>query len=209
MNYAELTENIQAITEQTFSADQLAMFTKQAEQKIYQSIQLPVQRTNDSGTLTPSSPYYTFPTDMLYVYAFAVVDSTGAYTYLNNVDQSFVREAYPSPTTTGLPRYYGFYDSTQFILAPTPDDDYTVELQYGYYPESIVDAGTTWLGDNGDAALLNGALIEACRFMKEEQDIVAQYEKLFVQSMALLKTLADGRMRQDTYRVGQVKVPVN
>ena len=119
-----------------------------------------------------------------------------------------MREAYPTPTTTGLPKHYAYFDDNTFILGPTPDADYSVEIHYGYYPESIVTAGTTWLGEDFDSALLNGALMEAIRFMKGEQDIIANYEKLYLQSITLLKTLGDGKLREDAYRSGQFRTLV-
>jgi hypothetical protein len=208
VNYTELTANIQEICENEFDADQLAMFTQQAEQKIYSSIDLPAQRFNDTGTLTISNKYVAMPTGMLYVYSFAVIDN-GEYYYLLNKDVNFIREAYPNPNTTGRPQHYAFFDKDTMILGPTPNLAYTVEFHYSAYPESIVTAGTTWLGDNFDSALLNGALIEAIRFMKGEPDIIANYEKLYLQSITLLKNLSDGKLRQDMYRDGQPKTKVS
>ena len=209
MNYTELKINIQDICENSFTNDQLAMFTQQAEQKIYNTVQIPALRKNVTGTLTSGVTYLSAPTDFLYSYSLAVVDGSGAYTYLLNKDVNFLREAYPNPTATGLPKHYAYFDDATFLLGPTPDSAYEMELHYGYYPESIVTAGTTWLGDEFDSALLNGALVEAIRFMKGEQDIVAMYDKLFVQALGLLKNLGDGKLREDTYRSGQVRNPVS
>jgi len=209
MNYTELKANIQDICENTFTEDELAMFTDQAEQKIYNTVQIPALRKNVTGTLTTGNKYLQIPTDFLYVYSIAVIDAAGDYAYLLDKDVNFIREAYPSPTATGLPKHYAIFDDSAFILGPTPDSTYTAELHYGYYPESIVIAGTTWLGDEFDSALLNGALIEAIRFMKGEADIIANYEKMYLQSITLLKTLGDGKLRQDTYRSGQVRLPVS
>ena len=183
------------------------MFTQQAEQKIYATVELPALRKNQTGSMTSGNKYLAMPTGMLYVYSLAVIDDN-TYYYLLNKDVNFVREAYPNPTDTGIPKHYAIFDQNTFILGPTPNDNYAVELHYGYYPESIVTAGTTWLGDEFDSALLNGALIEAIRFMKGEPDIIANYEKLYVQAIALLKNLGDGKLRQDMYRDGQVKVKV-
>lgn len=207
MNYAQLVENIQTICETTFESAELAMFTQQAEQKIYATVELPALRKNQTGSMTSGNKYLAMPTGMLYVYSLAVIDDN-TYYYLLNKDVNFVREAYPNPTDTGIPKHYAIFDQNTFILGPTPNDNYAVELHYGYYPESIVTAGTTWLGDEFDSALLNGALIEAIRFMKGEPDIIANYEKLYVQAIALLKNLGDGKLRQDMYRDGQVKVKV-
>jgi hypothetical protein len=203
VNYTELKTNIADICENTFTSDQYAMFTKQAEQKIYSTVQIPPLRKNQTGTLTTSNKYLIYPTDFLYPLSLALVDGDGDYNYLLNKDVNFMREAYPNPATTGEPKHYAIFDTTAFILGPTPDSGYTMELHYGYYPESIVTASTTWLGDDFDSALLNGALIEAIRFLKGEPDMVALYEKMYMEAIALLKNFADGKLRQDVYRDGQ------
>lgn len=209
MNYTELKTNIEDICENSFTDDQLAMFTQQAEQKIFNTVQIPALRKNQTGNLTATNKYLATPSDFLWNYSLAVIDGDGAYHFLLNKDVNFMREAYPTPTATGLPKHYAYFDDDTFILGPTPDANYSVEIHYGYYPESIVTAGTTWLGDEFDSALLNGALVEAIRFMKGEQDIVANYEKLYVQAIALLKNLGDGKLREDAYRSGQVRNPVS
>jgi hypothetical protein len=209
MNYTELKTNIEDICENSFTDDQLAMFTQQAEQKIYNSVQIPALRKNVTGTLSTNNTYLSTPSDFLWSYSLAVVDGSGNYHFLLNKDVNFMREAYPSPTSTGLPKHYAYFDDNTFIVGPTPDAGYTSELHYGYYPQSIVTANTTWLGDEFDSALLNGALIEAIRFMKGEQDIVAMYEKLYLQAITLLKGLGDGKLREDAYRSGQFRVPVS
>lgn len=205
MNYTDLKTNIQDICENTFTEDQLALFTQQAEQKIYNLVHLPALRKSHTGATTASNTYFVFPTDLLYVNSFAVVDGSGDYTYLLDKDANFIREAYPTTSYTGLPKHYGFFNQTSFILGPTPDSNYVVQLDYGYYPESIVTAGNTWLGEEFDSALLNAALIEAIRFIKGEPDMVALYEKMYAESVAMLKNLGDGKMKQDTYRAGQVR----
>jgi len=209
MNYTELKVNIQDICENTFTDDQLAMFTEQAEQKIYNSVQIPALRKLDEGPVVQTNKLYTLPSDYLYTYSIAVI-SNNTYTYLLNKDVNFLREAYPVNTAVnyGLPKFYAYYSDTKLELAPTPDANYEIEHIYGHYPTSIVTAGTSWLGNNFDSALLNGALVEAIRFMKGEQDIVAKYESMYLQSMALLKNLGDGKLRQDSYRSGQIKVAV-
>jgi hypothetical protein len=209
MNYTELKANIQDICETTFTDDQLAMFTQQAEQKIYNTVQIPALRKNVTGTLTSSNKYLSTPSDFLWSYSLAVVDGSGVYHFLLNKDVNFMREAYPNPTVTGLPKHYAYFDDNTFIVGPTPDSGYASELHYGYYPQSIVTAGTTWLGDEFDSALLNGALLEAIRFMKGEPDIVAMYEKMYLQSITLLKNLGDGKLREDAYRSGQFRIPVS
>ena len=211
MNYTELCTNIQDICENEFSADALAMFTQQAEQKIYNTVQIPAIRKNVTGTLTTGNKYLQIPTDFLYVYSLAVIESSGEYHYLVDKDVNYIREAYPRDVTATrkLPRYYAIFDASAFIVGPTPDQSYSAELHYGYYPESIVTAGTTWLGTEFDSALLNGALVEAIRFMKGEQDLVGQYQQLYVQAIGLLKNLGDGKLRTDTYRTVQVRNPVS
>jgi len=208
VNYTELKTNIQDICENTFTDAQLAMFTEQAEQKIYNTVQIPELRRNQIGNVTSGNKYLVYPTDMLYVFSIAVTDDNGNFQYLLDKDVNFIREAYPNPSSTGLPQHYGFFDNTAFILGPTPDSNYAVELHYGYYPESIVTAGTTWLGDEFDSALLNGALVEAIRFLKGEPDMVALYDNMYAQAIALLKNLGDGKMRQDAYRSGQIRKQV-
>ena len=205
MNYSELTTNIEDICEQTFTAGQLAMFTQQAEQKIYTTVDLPAFRKNQTGSLTLNNKYLTMPTGMLYVYSLAVIDADGDYYYLLNKDVNFIREAYPGPTDTGQPKHYAVFDQNTFILGPTPNANYNSEIHFSYYPESIVTAGTTWLGEEFDSALLNGALVEAIRFQKGEADMVALYEKLYVQALTLLIQVGDGKLRGDAYRDGQIK----
>ena len=209
MNYTELKTNIEDICENSFTDDQLAMFTQQAEQKIYNTVQIPALRKNVTGTMSTNIKYLSTPSDFLWSYSLAVVDGSGNYHFLLNKDVNFMREAYPNPTATGLPKHYAYFDDDTFIVGPTPDTGYTSELHYGYYPQSIVTAGTTWLGEEFDSALLNGALIEAIRFMKGEPDIVATYEKMYLQSITLLKALGDGKLREDAYRSGQFRVPVS
>jgi hypothetical protein len=210
MNYVELCANIQEICENEFSPDQLAMFTQQAEQKIYNTVQIPALRKTTTSTLTIGNDLFTLPPDFLYDYSFAVVDPLGQYHFLLNKDVNFIREAYPvnNIASRGLPKYYAINEAYSVILGPTPDLAYGTQINYGHYPASIVDAGTSWLGDNFDSALLNGALIEAIRFMKGEADVVSMYEKLYLQSIGLLKQLGDGKLRQDAYRSGQVRIPV-
>ena len=205
MNYSELTANIEDICVQTFTADQLAMFTQQAEQKIYTTVDLPAFRKNQTGSLTSGNKYLTMPTGMLYVYSLAVIDADGDYYYLLNKDVNFIREAYPNPSDTGQPKHYAVFDQNTFILGPTPNLNYNSEIHFSYYPESIVTAGTTWLGEEFDSALLNGALVEAIRFQKGEADMVALYEKLYVQALTLLVNVGDGKLRGDAYRDGQIK----
>ena len=206
MTYSQLTANIQDICETTFTSDQLAMFVQQTEQFIYNTVQLPSLRKNVSGTITSGNKYLAVPSDYLYTYSLAVVNTDGSFDFLLNKDVNFIREAYPTPASTGTPKHYANFNDETFILGPTPNASLTVELHYGYYPESIVTASTLpWLGENFDSALLNGSLVEAIRFTKGEPDLVQMYDKMFLQSITLLKLLGDGKLRSDTYRDGQYR----
>jgi len=207
MNYTELTARIQEICETTFTADQLAMFVQQVEKNIYNIVQLPAQRANAITMATTGNEYLTAPDDYVYPFSLAVVDG-GEYNFLVQVDVNFIREAYPIPAVLGRPKYYALFNHVCFILGPTPFSDYTMELNYARYPESIVTAENTWLGDNFDPALLNGALVEAIRFMKGEEDLVAMYDKLYMQSVTLITQLSEGKLRQDAYRSGQARMRV-
>lgn len=216
MNYTELKSNIADICENEFTDAEYAMFTQQAEQRIYNTVQLANLRKNVTGTLTQGDKYLSCPTDFLSVYSLAIADAQDNYTFLLNKDVNFIREAYPGPSSTGAPRHYAIFgpksnddNELVFIVGPTPDASYTAELHYYYYPESIVTAGTTWLGDNFDSALMNGALVEAIRYMKGEADLVKLYQDMYVQAIALLKNLGDGKQRMDAYRDGQVRISVN
>lgn len=215
MNYSELQTAVSNYTENTFSSTVFAELTKLAEQRIYNSVQLPALRKNVTGTLTSGNKYLSAPTDFLSVFSLAVIDALGAYTYLLNKDVNFIREAYPTPSSTGTPKYYAIFGPTSndpnelsLILGPTPNASLTAELHYFYYPQSIVDAGTSWLGDNFDSALFNAVMVEAARYMKQEPDIVAMYDKEYQQSLTLLKNLGDGKNRQDAYRSGQLRTKV-
>jgi hypothetical protein len=216
MTYNELVTAVQDYCENTFPTVDMNTFIRQAEQRIYNTVQIANLRKNMTGTLSANNKYLSCPGDFLSAYSLAVVDGSGNYEYLLNKDVNFIRQAYPNPTSTGLPKYYAIFgpttnDSTElsFILGPTPDTNYGVELHFYYYPESIVTAGTTWLGDNFDSALLNGTMVEAIRFMKGEADMVKLYQDMYIQSIGLLKNLGDGKQRMDAYRDGQVKVQVS
>lgn len=215
MQYSELVTAVQDYVENTFSTDQINLFIQQAEQRIFNSVQLPDLRKNVTGTTTLNNKYLSCPNDFLSVYSLAVVNGTGNYSYLLNKDVNYIREAYPSPSSTGLPRFYAIFGpqsadplELSLILGPTPDDAYTVELHYFSYPESIVTAGQSWLGDNFDSALLWGTIVEAYLFLKGESDLIATYQKRYDDAMGLLRNLGDGKNRGDAYRNGQVRYPV-
>lgn len=208
MNYAELTARVQETVENTFTPEQLAIFCRQTEQKAYNTAQPPVVRANVTGFVSAGNPYLTAPIGFLHVFSMASIGADGGYEFLLHKDVAFLREAYPFPPVTGRPKVYAQFDENTFMLAPTPDAAYDVELHFARYPESIVTAGTSWLGDNMDSVLFNGMLLEAARFMKAEADTVTLYGKMFDSSLADLKQLADGKLRQDVYRTGQARVPV-
>jgi hypothetical protein len=222
MTYTELVAAIESYT-QNYEADFIAnipTFVTQAETRIYNTVQIPALRKNVTGITTSGNKYLSCPNDLLSVFSMAVIDN-GNYEYLLNKDVNFMRAAYPSATDEGLPKYYALFgptvvnntitDELSFILAPTPDDQYTVELHYNYYPESITTAadGRTWLGDNYDPVLLYGSLVEAYTFMKGEADMMAVYEKKYQDALAQLNRLGTGLERGDAYRDGQAKIKVN
>ena len=234
MNYSTLFTTIKGYLENDFpntsftgstgaavsltSAEQINTFITQAEQRIYNTVLFPALRKNVTGSTSANNKYLNCPNDFLAVYSMAVVNGTGAYSYLLNKDVSYIREAYPTPTDTGLPAYYALFgpvstDETEltFILGPTPDNLYTLELHYFYYPESITTtaSGYTWLSENFDPVLLYGSLVEAYTFMKGEPDMIANYEKKYQESLMLAKRLGDGMEKQDQYRSGTPRVPVN
>jgi hypothetical protein len=211
VNYAALKVAVEDSTENTFSATDFATLTRLAEQKIYQSVQLPILRKNVAGTLTSGNPYLSLPLDFLSAFSLAVIVS-GVYNYLLNKDVNFIRESYPNPATTGTPQYYALFGPSSInpleqtvILGPTPNASLATELHYFGYPESIVTATNTWLGNNFESVLFNAVMVEAARFMKAEQDVMAMYQNQFNESFVLLKNLGDGKNRQDMYRSGQVR----
>jgi hypothetical protein len=218
MNLTQLRATIRAYSENDFpqtvgsggltSDEQVDTFIEQAEQRIFNSVQFPNFRKNQTGTLTADNKYLEAPVDFLASYSLAVITG-GSYEYLLNKDVNYIRAAYPSPTDTGLPRYYAQFDNNTFIVGPTPDAAYTVELHYFHYPESITTAGTTWLGDNFDMTLLYGALSEAAAFMKAEADVLANYAKRYEEAMILAKRMGDGMERRDAYSSGQIRMTVN
>lgn len=231
MNYSTLFKTIQGYLENdfpsfvgadssgsgtaTFTAkQQIDTFIKQAEQRIYNSVQFPNFRKNETGQMTASNKYLALPSDpaFLAVYEIAVTNpATSEYEYLLNKDVSYIRAAYANPATTGVPKYYALFDENTLILGPTPAANYAVELHYFYYPESITVAasGTTWLGDNFDSILLYGSLVEGYTYMKGEADVIATYAKRYEEAMILAKRLGDGMDRRDAYRSGQVRMSVN
>ena len=234
MNYVQLATAIQTYTENTFpsttladgttvsSLEQINRFITQAEQRIYNTVQFPSLRKNVTGSITTANKYLSAPNDFLSTYSLAVIDASGNYEYLLNKDVNFIRQAYPNPTTdVGIPKYYALFGPTvntstitnelSFIVGPTPDASYNVELHYYYYPASITSDNTststftTWLGDNFDTVLLYGSLVEAYTYMKGETDLIALYDTKYKEALALAKRLGDGLERSDAYRSGQYR----
>ena len=232
MNYTELKKAIRGYVENDFptitfsdsvttftSDEQLATFVKQAEQRIFNFVQPPIFRKSVIGVFDADNPYLTCPSDFLSPFSLAVINlTTGRRDFLLNKDVEFIREAYPIPTSTGRPRHYAMFGpmvnagiittDISLIVGPTPDLNYQAELHYFYYPESIVTAGTSWLGENFDTVLLYGALQEAYTFIKAEQDMMARVDSQYKEALALFKQLGDGKDRRDTYRDVQVRYPV-
>ena len=218
MNYTQLSNAIQAYTENTetnFVAN-IPVFVTQAEERIFNSVQFPSLRSNVTGVMTTNNKYLQCPTDFLAVYSLAVINASGEYEYLLNKDVNFIRQAYPKPTDTGIPRYYALFGPRSdnaaeltFILGPTPDAGYSAELHYFFYPPSItVSPYTSWLGDNFDPVLLYASLVEAYTYMKGENDMMALYNGKYQEALALAKRLGDGMERQDAYRSGQFRQAV-
>ena len=201
MNYTQLVTEIQSYTENEFVTADINTFITQAEQRIYNGVQLANLRKNTTGTLTSSNKYLSLPSDWLDVFSLALVDGDGLYSYLLSKDVNFIRESFPNPSTTGQPGYYALFDSDTQILGPTPNSNYTMELHYYYYPESITTGTfTSWLGDNFSSVLLYGSILEAYTFMKGEPDMVGLYQKRYDEALAMLKELAEYKNRNDTYR---------
>jgi hypothetical protein len=220
MTYDELVAAVTDYTENTVPTVNMNTFITQAEQRIYNSVQFPSLRKNVTGVTTSGNKYLSCPTDFLSSFSMAVIDASGNYEYLLNKDVNFIRQAYPQPTDTALPKYYALFGPTttsgptpvvtnelSFILGPTPDSAYDVELHYYYYPESIttVSGGRTWLGDNFDSVLFYGTLVEAYTYMKGEVDIMAGYNQKYMEALAMAKRLGDGLERSDAYRSGQYR----
>jgi hypothetical protein len=212
MNYTQLVNEIQSYTENQFTTTDINTFITQAEQRIYNSVQLPALRKNVTGTTTTGNKYLTIPSNWLSTFSLAVINADNEYLYLLNKDVNFIRQSFPDTDSDfyGQPQYYAVFDQNTFILGPTPDQNYEVELHYFYYPESIttVSGGQTWLGDNFSSVLLYGSLLEAYTYMKGEADVMQEYQKRYDDAVTLLLQLGDGKNRQDAYRSGQVRIPV-
>lgn len=207
LTYQQLYDAIQQyseVDEPTFNAN-IPNFVKNTEILVNNTTQLPAFRRNVTGEATQLFQYLNMPSDFLSVFSMATIDASGNYTYLLQKDVNYIREAYPFPTAIGEPKYYGLFSSTAFILGPTPDVNYTMELHYYAAPQSIVDVGTSWLGQNYPSVLLWGSLVEASVFMKGEADMTQNYQNKYNEAMMLLKQLGDGKNREDNFRTTQVR----
>jgi hypothetical protein len=209
MTYAELVTQIQQSLEnyETSFVDLIPSFVKQAEERIHLDAQLPASRSNKTTSTTATNRYLAQPTDFIAPYEASVISGT-TYSPLILVDVGYIREAFQDATATGLPTHYALFNDSTFLLGPTPDQNYSVELHYFRLPESIVTANTTWLGDNVPSALLYGALIEGYVYAKGEVDMLQVYDRRYKEAIDLVKTISSGRSRSDTYRDGQFKTPV-
>jgi len=225
VNYATLFETIKGYVENDFpntswtdsagagtvtftSTEQINTFIQEAEQRVFNSVQIPDLRKNVTGNCTINNKYLSVPSDWLANFSLAVIDANGVQDFLLNKDVEFIRSCYPNPTDTGAPKYYAIFDQNSYILGPTPDASYNMELHYFYYPQSIVTAGTSWLGDKFDSVLLYGSLLEAYTYMKGEKDVIMEYQKRYDEALAMLKQLGEGKNRQDMYRTQQARYPV-
>lgn len=211
MNYSQLVDLVKQYTqnEETSFVANIPVFVQLAEERIYNAVFIPAIRKNQIGTLTPSNKYLTLPADWLANFSLAVITPvTNAQSFLIDKDVNFIRECYPDPDDSGVPKYYAIFDKNTLILGPTPDSNYQVELHYYYYPQSIVTASTSWLGDNFETVLLYGTLREAYLYMKGEQDMIQYYEQKYQESLGLLKLLGEGKDRRDAFRSGLNRIPV-
>lgn len=210
MNYTQLVQAIKDYTESTETSfvSHIDEFIKQAERKIYNEVQLPYLRKNVTGNATLGNKYVQTPSDFLAVYSMSIIDGSSDQHFLLNKDVNFIREAYANASTQAQPKYYALFDHNTFILGPTPDSAYNIELHYYYFPTSIVSVSTTWLGDNYEQALLYACLVQAYTYLKGEPDLLANYEKQYQENMVQLKMLGDGKDRRDAYRSGQVRYEV-
>ena len=210
MNYTQLVQAIKDYTESTETSfvSHIDEFIKQAERKIYNEVQLPYLRKNVTGNATLGNKYVQTPSDFLAVYSMSIIDGSSDQHFLLNKDVNFIREAYANASTQAQPKYYALFDHNTFILGPTHDSAYNIELHYYYYPTSIVSVSTTWLGDNYEQALLYACLVQAYTYLKGEPDLLANYEKQYQENMVQLKMLGDGKDRRDAYRSGQVRYEV-
>ena len=203
---ATLTTAIQDYTDnsETTFVNNIPNFVKAAEEKILKSVDLDYFRKNVTSSLTSSDEFLTVPSDYLASFSLQITTS-GSESFLLQKDVNFLREYTPASTTTGLPKYYARFDEDNFILAPTPNSNYTIQLNYFYRPASLTagsDSGTTWVSTNAPFDLLYGSIVEAYTFMKGEPDVIQNYNGLFTQYLERVKDLGEARENTDGYRVG-------
>tara|TARA_Y100000033_G_C2745091_1_gene110593 strand:+ start:283 stop:924 length:642 start_codon:yes stop_codon:yes gene_type:complete len=210
MNYTELVAAIKSYTENDYTTTDVNTFIQNAEQRIFNTVQIPNLRKNVTGTMTSGNKFFSLPSDWLSTFSISVINSDNEHTFLLNKDVNFIRESFPDTDSPfyALPQYYAIYSDSTMLLGPTPDANYTAELHYYYYPQSIVTATNTWLGDNFDTALFYGALLEAAAFMKDEPDVVTQYTARYNEVIQLLQNLGEGKNRRDSYRSGLERISV-
>jgi len=213
MTYTELVAQIGSYTENTYPTVDVNTFITQAENRIFNSVNLPDLRRNDTGGISAANKYLNVPLDWLATYSLAVIDNaTNEYTFLLNKDVNFIRESFPDTDAAhyGKPKYYAVFDDETFILGPTPDIDYGAELHYFFYPESITTAtsGKSWLGDNYSTALLYGSLLEANTYLMSNAEKMSMLDKRYNEAMVELLSLGEGKNTRDAYRSGQARIPV-
>ena len=213
MTYTELVAQIQSYTEDEYSTVDINTFITQAENRIFNGVNLPDLRRNDTGVIDFANKYLNVPDDWLATYSLAAVDpATNEYTFLLNKDVNFIRQSFPDTDEAhyGKPQYYAIFDDTTFILGPTPDKAYTAELHYFFYPESITTAasGQSWLGDNYSTALLYGSLLEANTYLMTDAEKMGMLDTRYKEAMVELLGLGEGKNTRDSYRSGQSRIPV-
>jgi hypothetical protein len=206
--FAELKTAIQDYTEnqETTFVNHLNDFIRGAEERILKSVQLSFFRKNATGSMTSGNKFLAVPSDFLAPFSLSITSSS-EHIFLLYKDVNFIQEVNPNPATTGIPKYYAYFDVNNLVIAPTPNADFVSELHYLYRPNSLTagaDSGTTWLSENADRALLYGSLLEAYTFMKGEPDVLQQYEKMFAEAIGRLKNFGEALEVTDAYRQGQL-----
>ena len=207
--YGQLKQALQDYLEssETTFVNNLPLFIRLSEERILKSVQLSLFRKNATANATVGNQYLAAPADFLAPFSLSYMGDNGDKVFAEFKDVSFIQEYNPDASTTGAPKYYAQFDNDNFILSPTPNDDYQMELHYFYRPASLTagsDSGTTWLSINAELTLLYGALIEAYVFMKGDPDLMAKYDQRFQESLMGLKLLGEARQVTDEYRTGMI-----
>jgi hypothetical protein len=203
MDYSTLVALLQDYTQNSSTEFVAAIpdIVKLAEDRIYQSVQIPALKRNATSNFGVNSKYLATPNDFLAAYSMAVKSASGVYFYMLEKEVGYINEVFPNPTATGVPRYYALFNESAFIVAPTPNANFEVELHYFYEPPSIVDTGSSWLGDNTQSVLFYGALCEAYTYMKGEADLTALYRQRYDEALGRLKNLGEGMDKRDNFRI--------